>query len=44
MSWISNFYEDEQFYAPAASYFQFIGPTKEKEKNGDTRPERSTEY
>ena len=43
MSWISNFYEDEQYYAPAANYFQSIGPTKEK-KNGDSRSERSTEY
>ena len=32
MSWISNFYEDEQCYAPAANYFQSIGPTKEKKK------------
>lgn len=30
MSWISNFYEDDQYYAPAANYFQFIGPTKKK--------------
>ena len=30
MSWISNFYEDEQYYAPAANYFQPIGPTKKK--------------
>ena len=43
MSWISNFYEDEQYYASAANYFQSIGPTNEK-KNGDSRSERSTEY
>ena len=30
MSWISNFYEDEQYYAPATNYFQSIGSTKEK--------------
>ena len=43
MSWISNLYEDEQYYAPAANYFQSIGPTNEK-KNCDSRSERSTEY